>query len=220
MPPRRSHRKSRAGCAACKQRRVKFTTIGDESQSMVGNMVMLYELVQGIGVVTLQHQDGLREAPILRNIKPLDDLPAKPLESSLILAFAKLNSTNEEVHNPALDQSRIAKLQTIAIHATCQKAIVHLEDFFSKCEEPAYRGYALAWLNMTGKDYVAAVQDADPVALLILAYWGVLVKKCGDGIWWAQSIGRNLVEELTDVMPANDLALEPCISWARGQVGL
>ncbi len=199
----------------------QFISSLHEPHSMVKDMIAHFELVRGVGAIALQHWQCFREGPILRNIKLFDELQMKPLEPDLESAIARLNALNEEKHDPVLVQSRTAKLQTITNHAACRKAIFHLEESFTKCEEPANRGYALAWLNLTGKDYVAAVETADPVALLALMHWGVLLERCSDGIWWMQSIGKSLVDEVTKALAAEtDPVLRASISWARGQVGL
>ena len=199
----------------------QFTKSRDEPQSMIENMVAHYGLVQGASIITLQHLDKLRKAPILRNIKSMDELQAEPLDPDVESAIARLNALNNEKHNTDLDQSRAAKLTTVTDHATCQKAILHLEDLFAKCNKPENRGYPLAWLNLTGRDYVMAVENRDLVALIILMHWGVLAERCGDGLWWAQSIGRSLVDEITATLPAdNETIIQACISWARDQVNL
>lgn len=198
-----------------------FTKARGDTGRMVQNMVAHFELSRGAGILARQNWDELREAPILRTIKTLNELPSEPIEPTIESALARLNAVNDEKHNPAFDQSRDAKLQTITYHAACQRAIVHLEELFSKCEQPAHRGYALAWLNLTGRDYVEALESADPVALLVLMHWGVLGDRCGDGLWWARSIGSSLVDEVTEALVAEtNPVLRDSVSWAREQVGL
>ena len=199
----------------------EFTYTRDEPQSIIENMVAHFKLVQGVGVLTQQYSEGLHKAPILRNIKSFDELQMESLAPNVEVALARLNALNDDKHKPTSDQSRTVKLQVITYHAACRKAIVHLEEFFAKCERPVHRGYALAWLNLTGSDYVAAVEDADPVALVALMHWGVLAERCSDGIWWARSLGKRLIDEITNALSAEtDPVLKASISWARGQVGL
>ena len=199
----------------------QFTNTRDEAQSIIENMVAHFQLVQGVGVLTQQYSDELRKAPILRNLKSFDELQMENLSPNLEVAIARLNALNDEKHKSIPNQSRTVKLQAITYHAACGKAIIHLEEFFAKCEQPLHRGYALAWLNLTGRDYVAAVENADPVALLALMHWGILAERCSDGIWWARSLGKRLIDEITDALSAEtDPMLKASISWARGQVDL
>ena len=199
----------------------RFTKAWDETQSMIEHMVAHFELLHRIGTLTVQNWEVLRKAPILRNIPLFHELALEPLEPNIVSAITRLNNLNEQKHNAALYKSQTAKLQTITYHAACQKAILNLEEYFAKCRHPIYRCYTLAWLNMNGRDFIAAVEHADPVALLALMYWGVLAEKSSDGIWWARSIGQSLVEEITIALSAeNDPLLRTCVSWVREQMGL
>jgi len=82
-----------------------------------------------------------------------------------------------------------------------------------------HRGLALAWLNLTVREFIAAVEDTDSVALLVLLHLGVLVDRCSDGIWWAQPISESLVDEMTNALSAEaDPQLKASILRARGQV--
>ena len=197
-----------------------LTKSRDEPQSIVKNIIAHFGLLHGVGLLVQQHGDALREAPILRNLPSFNDIQGEPLESSVQSAIATLNALNEARHNnPFRDQSPTSKLQSITYHATYRKAIFHLEELFRKCTKPVHRGFALAWLNLTGREFITAVENTDSVALLILMHWGVLMDRCSDGIWWLQPIGESLVDEMTNALSADtDPQLRASISWARDQV--
>ena len=162
-----------------------FTKSRDEPQSMVKNIIEHFELLQGVGLIVLQYGDALRDAPILRNIPSFDDMQGDPPEASVKSAIGTLNALNEARHNnPFRNQSPASKLQSIRYHAACRKAIFHLEELFGKCTKPVHRGLALAWLNLAGRGFVAAVEKADSIALLLLMHWGVLMDRCKDGTWY------------------------------------
>ena len=168
-------------------------------------------------------RDQLQEAPILRNYKALDAAirTDAPLNPDIAAAIARLTSLNEERHNPAAADSRATKLQIITDRSACQKAIFYLEELFGESDASFDRGYTLAWMCLAGKDYVAAVQNSNVVALLALMYWGVLADRCSNRRWWAKDIGKNLVQEITNVFSAEfDSNLRICVSWARKQVHL
>lgn len=74
---------------------------------------------------------------------------------------------------------------------------------------------------MAGEEFVEALKKGNSVALLALMHWGVLVERRSKGFWWAQAVGRNLVDEITDLLVADeDLTLASYIAWARPEVGL
>ena len=199
----------------------RFTKARIEPQSMKENIIANSELVRGAGVIAQQNWDTLKDAPIFRYQKLYDESHTAKLEPDDQSAIARLNALNEERLKPSGDQPRPLKLRTITYHAACRKAIFHLEGLFSRCKEPSDRGYTLAWLNFAGKEYVEAVENADPVALLTLMHWGVLAERCSAGIWWAESIGESLVEEVTSAVGAKtDPVFKASVLWARGEVGL
>lgn len=197
-----------------------LTKSRDEPQSMVKNIVEHFELLHGVGLIVLQHGDALRDAPILRNLPSFNDVQGEPLETSVKSAIATLNALNEARHNnPFCHQSPASKLQSITYHATYRKAIFHLEELFGKCTKPVHRGFALAWLNLTGRGFIAAVTKADSLALLLLMHWGVLMDRCSEGSWWLLPVGKSLVDEMTAALSAEtDPQLRASISWARAQV--
>ena len=199
----------------------QYTKCRHDPHSMMENMVTHFELTRGVGTLTKQHWDVLRETPILRNFRPFEASQTEDLEPNLASAIARLNTLNDARHNPTLDQSRALKLQAITYHAACRKAIFYLEELFSRCDHPFDKGYTLAWLNLAGREYVVAVENADPVALLALMHWGVLAQKCGKRIWWARSVGESLVDEITKMLSGETNPLmRASVLWAREQVSL
>lgn len=132
-----------------------------------------FELLDGVGYLVLQIGDALQDAPILRNLPTFDDVPEEPVEARVESAIATLNALNEARHNSSSrHQSPVSKLQSITYHAACREAIFRLEELFGKRTKPVQRGLALAWLNLTGRGFIAAVENADSVASLILIHWG------------------------------------------------
>ena len=79
----------------------------------------------------------------------------------------------------------------------------------------------LAWLNFAGKEYVTATENADAIALLVLMHWGLLAEKTGGAVWWAQSLDKNIVLELTGALAAEtDPLFRASVSWMQAQVSL
>lgn len=198
----------------------QYTKFRDKPESMVQGMITHFGLTEGVGLVT--KRSGASQQPILRNHKMLAELPRAPIKQTDQSAIEGLYEFNETRHKTGPEQSLDSKLDTITLHTTCRKAILLLEEFWAKCQQhPNYYGHMLAWLNLTGKDFVTAIEHGDPVALLALMYWGVLAKRCGQGIWWGHSIGENLIEEITVLLGREtDATLLTGVRWARTDVGL
>ncbi|QDS67906.1 hypothetical protein FKW77_008395 [Venturia effusa] len=87
-------------------------------------------------------------------------------------------------------------------------------------------GFCLAWPALAGKEFVDAFSRADVMAMLIVMHWAVLLDRLGSIAWWAASMGRDLVHEIsTTVLQSKareDIGTEmhQSIEWARRQVGL
>lgn len=192
-----------------------------ERSSMVESIVFQYQLLKGIGFLTLGSMEWLKDGPFKAHMRWPHEVSVDTLDSDTKEALARLNEVNETVNNAAAKSSRASKFQAMSSHAACMKAIFHLEEIFARCLEPKWRGVGLAWINFAGDEYVKAVKDLDPVALLVLMHWGVLAHRTKQDLWWLYAAGKSLVEEVTSIMPPSDEPLvDVCIAWARQEVGL
>jgi hypothetical protein len=87
-------------------------------------------------------------------------------------------------------------------------------------------GFCLAWPALAGKGLVDAFGKSDMMALLIVMHWAVLLDRLGAIAWWAASMGKDLVREIsTTILHLREqVAIVPelysSIEWAREQVGL
>ena len=189
-----------------------------EQPRMVEHMLVHSELLKGVRLITSQHGGQIHRAPILRSQKAFEELPMDPIDWGTEAAIARLNALNDQRHGLHAAPCPAA-LPTE--HAACRKAIRYLEESFARCQQPLHRGHALAWLRLAGEDFIETLKKGNPVALLALMHWGVLAERCSDGFWWAQSVGSNLVDEITHLLTADeDLTLATSISWTRAEVGL
>ncbi|KAL8794631.1 MAG: hypothetical protein Q9195_002827 [Heterodermia aff. obscurata] len=186
-----------------------------EQPRMVEHMLVHSEMLKGVRLISSQHGGQIRKAPILRSQKAFEDVPKGPIDPGTEAAIARLNALNDQRHDLSTEPSTAP---TAAEHAICQKAIRYLEESFARCQDPIHKGHALAWLRLAGEDFVEALKDGNSVALIALMHWGVLVERCSEGFWWAQSVGKNLVDEIADLLAADeDLTLASSISWARAE---
>ena len=192
---------------------------------MVANILEHFELLHGVSLLIMQNAEALKDMPVFKNLPVFAEIPANPLDANTTAAIAALNALNETTHNnpgpnlsPAPDPS--VHLKAISAHATNRTAIYHLSSLFAKCSEPVHRGLVLAWLNLAGRDFLAAMQEKDPVALVVLMHWGVLMDRCKGDTWWVQPIGKKLIGEIEEALAAErNPRLRGCVDWARAEVG-
>lgn len=199
----------------------RFLMEPGEKYSMLEHMLNYLELLKGLIVVVYSKISDHREDPLLKNYRTWDELDVRPLESTTREALDRLVQLNEEIHGASRTKHDLSELQAMSYHAACRRAAFWLQECYERCSEPDTRGYMLAWLLMAGHDFIAAIKDKEPVALLMLMHWGVLLETQSYGIWWAQRVGRSLVEELSEVAAGSkNEKFADGVSWARAQVGL
>ncbi|KAI1616363.1 hypothetical protein EDD36DRAFT_461246 [Exophiala viscosa] len=177
----------------------KFSSEGNDSGSvdMVQNMLTHFELLRGCAVVMESQPTFIEQSPYIRRLKRFSELPQLPLNAAVDAAISKLSETNELRVASTVADSYERRLEQVAFWKACKTAILMLRECWVKCADVNYKGYALAWLNMAGEDYVKAIKANDDIALLTLMYWGVLAETLGQDIWWARGFGCLLVDQIS-----------------------
>ena len=199
----------------------RFLMEPGDKYSMLEHLLSYLELLKGLIVVVYSKISDHREDPLLSNYKTWEELTVHPLDPAVRTGLDRIIELNEETHGSSRTEQHTPELQAMSYHAACRRAAFFLQECWEKCCEPDTRGYMLAWLLQSGRDFISAIKDKEPVALLILMHWGVLLENQSYGIWWAQRVGKSLVEDLSDVADAlKNEKLRDGVAWAREQVGL
>ncbi|KAH6714935.1 hypothetical protein BKA61DRAFT_603392 [Leptodontidium sp. MPI-SDFR-AT-0119] len=89
------------------------------------------------------------------------------------------------------------------------------------------RGRVLAWLTMAGQDFLSKLKEEEPMALLILIHWAVLLESLND-LWWAKNAGKRLVEDVVVVLEKVAFSSgarrlpgwAEAVGWARWEAGV
>ncbi|MBA7492112.1 hypothetical protein ES702_02661 [subsurface metagenome] len=201
----------------------QFTARPCERVRMLEHVFTFLELAKGFVAVALSDKDVLQD-PLLVNYPHWDQLPENALSSEVAAALDRLTVINDvEYGTNSQGASGVDALQKISYHAALRRAGFFLREHFSKCTEPDHRGYTVAWPLQAGDDYLAAVKAHEPVALIMLMHWGVLLDYVARNpyVWWADSVGKNLVDDVSHII-AHDVneAMRSAVQWARQQVGL
>jgi hypothetical protein len=116
----------------------------------------------------------------------------------------------------------------VKANAACRKAVDWLRVCFAIeiKRRDTIAGFGFAWPALAGHDFIVAFSNADVIALLIVMHWAVLLHGYGKEAWWAGSVGRDIVAEISRVvllsLPPDDMLpdIHLSIAWARQQVGL
>ena len=87
---------------------------------------------------------------------------------------------------------------------------------------------AIGFPALAGRDFGLALKSSDPVALLLMVFWGVQLDTLGKIAWWVGTFGKKMVDEVSEMLWEPDPEFEvmdmsewrECITWARVEVGL
>ncbi|KAI1434267.1 hypothetical protein GGR50DRAFT_419014 [Xylaria sp. CBS 124048] len=134
--------------------------------------------------------------------------PAVSLYHETRAAIYRLKSLNELYHHsshyqaatPALsDHLSIASSppssdgsSTTAVPTPWNTAIALLHLCFAEEQRGVMRGFCFLFPGSAGPDFTAALKTSDPMALLILMHWTVLIERTSGEYWWAEKLGRRL----------------------------
>ena len=199
----------------------RFTKAYGERTKMIDSILVYHEFTKGAALILEQFGGQLRQTRILSHHKLFDDVPKKPLDAKTEEAISRLHFLNDQRHELAVEPSDLLGSPSLSPQDACKKAIVRLEESFARCQEPLLWGYSLAWLKLAGAEFVEWIKREDSVALLALMHWGVLLKRCSPGIWWAETVGPDIVDEIAKhLAPEEDPTLAASISWTRAEVGI
>ena len=179
------------------------------------SVLALFDLMACTALVATTTWDLLEAGPVQTRAWINQDVPVHLLDAGTKAAVARLHALNDGHHRDGPEA---------AVHESYQTKILHLEGCFARDIEASVKGSCLAWVGLTRGDFAEKFRRAEPLALIIMMHWGVLVENLGREAWWANQAGRNLVMELSgelqrlrfDSLPV----WQESISWARQQVGL
>lgn len=67
-----------------------------------------------------------------------------------------------------------------------------LKHCYAEEQRDILRGFCFVFPGGAGPDFTAAIKAYDPMALLILMHWAVLIERVGDEFWWTKKLGMRL----------------------------
>lgn len=188
---------------------------------MVQRTLTHFELVRGCEAVIHGKEEHLLQLPFVQKLRHFEDLAQAPLDPRVEMAVANLNDLNEKRIESSVAAPYEHRLLQVSHWKACKAAIGLLRELYAKCDNVDYSGYILAWLNLSGDEFIEAIKTSDHVALLALAFWGVLAEKLSHQVWWAKDFGRLLIEEIfgLDQFQNADQLVQDLISSARELIG-
>ncbi|KAI1327411.1 hypothetical protein F5Y16DRAFT_371945 [Xylariaceae sp. FL0255] len=106
-----------------------------------------------------------------------------------------------------------------------------LQRCFAEDYRGVFRGFCFVFPGGAGPEFVAAVKAADPMALMILMHWTVLLSRAQTEYWWASGLGPRLAVGIWKAIglsattyPPPAIMLEPewcdSVVWICSKLGL
>lgn len=187
----------------------RLTASRDESSNMTENIVVVFELLQGVSKI-LNISRPWMKTRLFSSGSPFFDVDCTKLDQKADAAISRLMRLNDEsVTDANADQHRINK-----------DAISILHKCFCRYTNNGDPGSVLAWLAAVDKEFVHRLRSRRPFPLLILMHWAVLLDHLDGQVWWARNSGKALVSELLPVVPPGDLSWEEARLWPKQKLGL
>ncbi|KAJ6126546.1 hypothetical protein N7523_002158 [Penicillium sp. IBT 18751x] len=187
----------------------RVTAAGDEGSNMTENIVVVFELLQGVKKIYHIGASWIKLNLFTRQTS-VWETDAVGLDRETKMALDRLASLNDEtLASIDTDQYRIN--QNVLAH------LLHCFTLFARSSDPAN---VLAWLAAVDKEFVENVRRRQPLALLILMHWGVLLGELDGTWWWARKSGRALISELSHILRPGDMRWADSLAWPQRKMGL
>ncbi|CAI7660852.1 unnamed protein product [Penicillium glandicola] len=176
-----------------------------ESFSMFETMMTVFELLQGASRVS-EISKSWRQAGIFFKYDWIKDAAMDPDMANAIAQLRMLNSSIE-ITDPT--QHRINR-----------EAIDSLQNSFSAFTKAPHPEPIMAWLTYANREFVDGLRARQPIQLLILLNWTVLLNKLEPDFWWAKGCGKGLAAELSTELKDHNEKWKSVLQWPREKVGI
>lgn len=182
----------------------------------------------------IQHSTGeSRPDCQLQILSGLDMSAMDVLDAETKTALDRLTTVSHQIRVPTIDdgdESMTAAITTTNFAGNTdvyQIAIAYIKCCFAEEAKGSIKNYCWSITAVVDPKFFKAVKNAEPMALMVVLYLGVLLSRMRiDPItsWWLGSEGRSIVEEVAQILLQSPIAQIPdgreAIAWSRRQVGL
>jgi hypothetical protein len=175
-----------------------------ELKGPVDDILSIFMLLRGVQVVLAEMWPCVEESEIAPIFKGRDVDNTTELSDDIDSALRGLEDRSQSTADADGNS------------ATYSLTIRGLKECFKRVSSKGSdNGMALSWPIIVGPAYIALLASRQPMALLILAHYAIILDGIKD-IWWAGGWGKQLVEDI-DRMVDDDW--KTLIAWPMAKVG-
>ncbi|KAF3393517.1 hypothetical protein DPV78_009819 [Talaromyces pinophilus] len=147
------------------------------------------------------------------------------LDPETTAALDKLSTISHQIELPATDHESSSRFAGDS--PLYQVAIAHIKYSFAEEIRDVVKNYCWIIASVNDPRFFDAVRNLEPMALLIIMYFGVLLdmmeKKGNAMAWWLRGQGKEIVGDLSQILNRSPVARLPdvqeAIYWTRQKVG-
>ncbi|KAJ0413647.1 hypothetical protein BJY00DRAFT_56674 [Aspergillus carlsbadensis] len=182
----------------------QLTTENDEKVSMTEKIILAAELLQGVSNI-LRICRPWMQLKLFSSEGDFWERSNIGLDADTEVALNNLYALLDEVPNS--DQQSMLK-EALALLRQCFTRYANSRDVAS----------ILAWTAAAKKGFVGALRSRQPLALLILMYWGALLHELHGRVWWAKNSGSALVSDLSVELQSYYPRWKSILMWPRQRI--
>ncbi|KAJ8103614.1 hypothetical protein POJ06DRAFT_242448 [Lipomyces tetrasporus] len=176
----------------------------EQGMTPVEEVLQAFGLIRGVSEILRTSWDWIGKGQLAPLVQNMGTRIADSVPPDVRAALDHL----DEINNDNLD-SEAKSVYYSAIH----ELRVSFEKLCSKCEQVRT---ALAWSSAVSPAFIALLKSRQPIALVILAHYCVILRRL-DGCWWLTGWSARLVEEIYRSL---DASWQPSIRWPVKVIGL
>ncbi|EED24246.1 conserved hypothetical protein [Talaromyces stipitatus ATCC 10500] len=156
----------------------------------------------------------------------IDMIILDDLDTNMRAALDKLTTASDQIGVWNIGDPSVACLAGDS--QIYQVAIAHIKYSFAEEKRDLIKNYCWTIASVNDPKFFIAVRESEPMALLIILYFAVLLDRMSRKesvlTWWLRSQGKEIADDLSQILLHSPAARIPdvqeAIAWARKEVGL
>ncbi|BCS23102.1 Zn(II)2Cys6 transcription factor domain-containing protein [Aspergillus puulaauensis] len=179
-----------------------------DSSTVLENIFTLFKLVQGTAEISKLTGPWLQKSSLI----PKDFWGASSdsiLDTEIEQALTRLRDLNrrENIEHPPR-------------HGHIEFAISRLRQCFQRFFRFRDPASVVTWLAIVDGEFVDYLHKEEPLPILVMVHWGVLLAELDGEVWWASKSGKALVADALGILDRGEVDFGIASSWPREKVGL